>query len=111
MTIVQALIADRDEFAFIAGSTAAFGKPVNRSVPKDILLAFHDTFDIRLQVVVFMNRNGGFEITDIKKTGETVFPAKLGVLGRSNDILQYFPLGVQGIILPGFNAPESHTGQ
>ena len=111
MPVCQTFITDGNEFTFITGSTTAFGTPVNRRIPQDILFPFHDTFDIRLQVIVFMDGYGRFEITDIKEIGKIMFTAKLGVLRGGNDILQYFPLGIEWIILPGFDTPEPRTGK
>lgn len=111
MSVLQAFLTDGNEFAFIAGGTAAFGKPEDRSIPQHILFALHDALDIGLDVVVFMNGNRFFESFYIKKPVEIIFPAKLGVLGRGHQVLQYFPLGIERILLPGINTPETHTGK
>src|SRR5688572_11692659 len=111
MTIFQALFADGDELAFIARGATAFGKPIYRSVPENVLLAIHDPFDIRFHILVFMNRNSFLECFYVEQFTETVFPAKLRVLCGSNKVLQYFPLRIQRVVLPGFNAPEAHTGE
>src|ERR1700753_874207 len=81
MTVVQAFFAHRDKLAFIIGGTAAFCKPVNRCIPKDILFAVHDAMDIGLEVIVLVNRDGVFKFLYRKQAREIVFSSKFGVLG------------------------------
>jgi hypothetical protein len=80
MAVLQAFIADGNELAFFAGSAAAFCKPIDGGIPYIFLFAVHDPLYVRFHVLVFMNRNGCFKITDIKEIGEIIFSAKLGVL-------------------------------
>ncbi len=46
-------------------------------------------------------------IPDSEKIAEAIFPAKLRVLGRSYQMLQYFTLGFYWIINPMLNSPKS----
>ena len=105
MTILQALLAYRDKLALVAGSAAALGEPRDRRIPEDILFPVHDTLDIRLQIIIFMNRNGLFEITDGECFGEIIFPAELSILRGSHQVLQHLTLHRDGIVYPFFDAP------
>src|SRR5258708_39188378 len=87
MTVLQTLFADGDELAFVAGSAAALGEPIDRSVPEDILFSVHDTLDIWLQVVVLVNGYRLFEVAQGEGFGEIVFAAKLSILGGSDEML------------------------
>ena len=111
MAILQTLIAYGNEFTFIAGSAAAFCKPIHRCIPKYVLLTIHDPLDIRFDVVVLMNRDCLFVRFYIKEFGEIVLAPELGILCRGHKILQNFTLCIDGIILPPFNAPEPHAGK
>ena len=111
MAVLQTFLTDGDEFAFIAGSATAFGKPEDRGIPQHILFSLHDALDIGFDIVVFMNGYRFLKGFYIKQAVEIIFPAKLGVLGRCNQVLQHFPLGIEGILLPGIDTPETHTGK
>jgi hypothetical protein len=66
VTVFQAFFTDRDKLTFIAGGSAAFCKPKDGRIPQNILFAFHNTLDIGLHIIVFMNRDRLFERTDSK---------------------------------------------
>src|SRR5690349_15683736 len=111
MTIFEAFFTDGNKLASIAGSTTAFSKPVYGCIPQYILFAIHDTLDVWLQIFIFVNGNCLFEGVNIKQFMKLVLSSKLGVLGGSNNVLQYFPLCVFRMIFPGFDTPKAHAGK
>src|SRR5579872_2558223 len=100
VTVLQALFAYGDELAFVAGGPAALGEPVDRGIPEDVLFAVHDPLDIGLQVVVFLDRNGLFEIADREGFGKIVFTSELGILSGGDQMLQNLPLDCNWVVNP-----------
>src|SRR6266700_210916 len=87
MAVFQAFVTYRDEFTFIAGCSAAFGKPVNGGIPQYILFPCHCTLYIRLYVFIFLYGDGLLKCPEVKQAGKIILSAKLGILGGSNQVL------------------------
>src|SRR5580658_6701724 len=107
MTVLQTFLAHRDEFALVAGRAAAFGKPADRGIPEDVLLPVHDPLDIRLQVVIFLDRNRIFELPDRKSLGKIILPSELRILPGGDQILQDLPLDLNRVVYPFFYTSQT----
>jgi hypothetical protein len=111
MAVLKAFVGNGNEFAFIAGSAAAFGEPEYGSIPQEVLLTLHNTLNVGLQIFIFMNRHCLFEGPYIEQSRKIILSAKLSVLGRCNQVLQYLALGIGRVIFPPVYAPQAHAGQ
>src|SRR6185312_13646631 len=111
MAVLEAFFADGDEFAFVAGGTAAFGKPVDRGIPENVLFPVHDPLDVGLQIVVLMYGHGLFVFADGKDLRKIVFTSEFRVLSRCDEMLQHLPLYGDRMLHPMLNAAKTQSGE